>query len=49
MAEGGLALSGVVVLAALIGWKVLGESDHRRRLTAALVVFSGLMVLVVGR
>lgn len=38
-----------VVLAALIGWKVLGESDHRRRLTAAFVVFAGLMVLVVGR
>jgi drug/metabolite transporter (DMT)-like permease len=38
-----------VVLAALIGWKVLGEGDHRRRLTAAFVVFTGLMVLVVGR
>ncbi len=37
-----------VVLAALAGWKVLGEGDHRRRLTAALVVFTGLMVLVIG-
>jgi uncharacterized membrane protein len=38
-----------VVLAALIGWKLLGEGDHRRRLTAAIVVLTGLMVLVVGR
>lgn len=37
-----------VVLAALAGWKLLGEGDHRRRLTAALVVLSGLMVLVAG-
>jgi drug/metabolite transporter (DMT)-like permease len=38
-----------VVLAALAGWKFLGESDHRRRLTAAAVVLAGLMVLVFGR
>lgn len=38
-----------VVLAALAGWKYLGEGDHRRRLTAAGVVFGGLLVLVVGR
>jgi drug/metabolite transporter (DMT)-like permease len=38
-----------VVLAALAGWKLLGEGDHRRRLGAALVVFAGLMVLVAGR
>jgi drug/metabolite transporter (DMT)-like permease len=38
-----------VVLAALAGWKLLGEGDHRRRLTAAVVVFTGLLVLVVGR
>ena len=38
-----------VVLAALAGWRLLGEGDHRRRLTAAVVVFSGLVVLVVGR
>lgn len=37
-----------VVLAALAGWKLLGETDHRRRLTAALVVFCGLLVLVLG-
>ncbi|MEI7547090.1 MAG: EamA family transporter [Actinomycetota bacterium] len=38
-----------VVLAALAGWKLLGEGDHRRRLTAALVVFCGLLTLVLGR
>jgi drug/metabolite transporter (DMT)-like permease len=38
-----------VVLAALIGWRMLGEGDHRRRLTAAAVVFGGLLVLVLGR
>ncbi|MEQ1873103.1 MAG: EamA family transporter [Ilumatobacteraceae bacterium] len=38
-----------VVLAALAGWRLLGEGDHRRRLTAAVVVFSGLVVLVLGR
>lgn len=37
-----------VVLAAVAGWRLLGEGDHRRRLTAALVVFGGLMVLVLG-
>ncbi|MDO8361624.1 MAG: SMR family transporter [Actinomycetota bacterium] len=37
-----------VVLAALAGWKFLGEGDHRRRIAAALVVFSGLLVLVFG-
>lgn len=37
-----------VVLAALAGWKLLGEGDHRRRITAAAVVFAGLLVLVVG-
>lgn len=38
-----------VILAALAGWKYLGEGDHRRRLTAAGVVFSGLLILVLGR
>jgi drug/metabolite transporter (DMT)-like permease len=38
-----------VVLAALAGWKLLGEGDHRRRITAALVVFAGLLTLVLGR
>lgn len=38
-----------VVLAALAGWRLLGEGDHRRRIAAALIVFSGLVVLVAGR
>jgi drug/metabolite transporter (DMT)-like permease len=37
-----------VVLAALAGWKFLGEGDHRRRIAAALVVFAGLLTLVIG-
>ena len=37
-----------VVLAALAGWRLLGEGDHRRRISAAVVVFSGLLVLVLG-
>lgn len=38
-----------VVLAALAGWKLLGEGDHRRRIAAAGVVFAGLLTLVLGR
>lgn len=38
-----------VVLAALAGWKLLGEGDHRRRMAAALIVFAGLLTLVLGR
>lgn len=38
-----------VVIAALAGWKYLKEDDHKRRLTSALVVVLGLIVLVVGR
>jgi uncharacterized membrane protein len=39
-----------VVLAALIGWKFLGEGDSRRRLTATGVVLAGLILLVtLGR
>ena len=38
-----------VVLAALAGWKLLGEGDHRRRISAAVVVLCGLFVLVIGR
>jgi drug/metabolite transporter (DMT)-like permease len=38
-----------VVLAALAGWRLLGEGDHRRRLSAALVVLAGLVVLIAGR
>jgi len=37
-----------VVLAALAGWKLLGEGDHRRRIAAAVVVFTGLLVLISG-
>lgn len=37
-----------VVLAALAGWRLRGEGDHRRRVAAALVVFAGLVTLVVG-
>jgi drug/metabolite transporter (DMT)-like permease len=35
-----------VVLAALIGWKFLGEGNARRRLTATGVVLAGLVLLV---
>ena len=38
-----------VVLAALAGWRLLGEGDHRRRISAAIVVLCGLIVLVIGR
>lgn len=37
-----------VVLAAFAGWKLLGEGDHRRRLSAAAVVLAGLLILVAG-
>ena len=38
-----------VVLAALVGWKYLGEGDHRRRITAAGVVTVGILLMVLGR
>lgn len=38
-----------VVLAALVGWKLLGEGDHRRRIIAALGVLAGILLLVFGR
>lgn len=38
-----------VVLAALAGWRFLGEGDHRRRILAAAVVALGLVVLVATR
>jgi drug/metabolite transporter (DMT)-like permease len=38
-----------VVIAALAGWKYLKEDDHKRRLTSAIVVVLGLVVLVAGR
>lgn len=37
-----------VVLAALAGWKLLGEDRVRRRLAAAAVVLVGLVLLVAG-
>ena len=38
-----------VVLAAIVGWKQLGEPAGRRRLFATLIVFAGLIVMVVSR
>lgn len=38
-----------VVLAAFLGWRVLGESMGRARIVSALVVVAGLVLLVVGR
>ena len=38
-----------VVLAALIGWRYLGEGDHRRRITAAGIVTFGILLMVLGR
>ena len=38
-----------VVLAALIGWRYLGEGDHRRRITAAGIVTGGILLMVLGR
>jgi drug/metabolite transporter (DMT)-like permease len=37
-----------VVLGAFAGWRLLGESNHRRRITAAVVVVAGLITLVVA-
>ncbi len=37
-----------VVIAAFAGWRLLDEGDHRKRITAALIVFAGLAVLVAG-
>ena len=37
-----------VVLGALAGWRLLGEGDHRRRITAALIVLAGLITLVIA-
>jgi drug/metabolite transporter (DMT)-like permease len=38
-----------VVIAAVIGWRYLGEGDGRRRLASAAVVLVGLVLLVAGR
>ena len=37
-----------VVIGAFAGWRLLGETNHRRRITAALVVVAGLITLVVA-
>jgi len=38
-----------VVIAAVVGWRYLGESAGKRRVTATLIVLSGLILLVVSR
>jgi drug/metabolite transporter (DMT)-like permease len=37
-----------VLIAALAGWKLLGEVDHRRRIGGAIVIVVGLVALVSG-
>lgn len=37
-----------VLIAAFVGWKLLGEADHRRRIGGAAVVLVGLAALVTG-
>jgi drug/metabolite transporter (DMT)-like permease len=37
-----------VLIAAFVGWKLLGEVDHRRRIGGAAVVLVGLTALVAG-
>lgn len=37
-----------VLIAAFVGWKLLGETDHRRRIGGAAVVLVGLVTLVAG-
>ncbi len=37
-----------VLIAAFVGWKLLGEADHRRRIGGAAVVLVGLAALVAG-
>ena len=37
-----------VLIAAVIGWKLLGEQDHRRRIGGTIVVLVGLIALVAG-
>ncbi len=37
-----------VVLAAFAGWHMLNEGDHRRRITSAVIVLFGLVLLVSG-
>lgn len=37
-----------VVLAAFAGWRLLNEGDHRRRIASAVIVLTGLVLLVSG-
>lgn len=37
-----------VVIAAVIGWRYLGEADGRRRLLSAIVVLTGLVLLIIA-
>lgn len=37
-----------VVLAAFAGWRYLNEGDHRRRITSAVIVLIGMVILVSG-
>jgi drug/metabolite transporter (DMT)-like permease len=37
-----------VVLGALAGWRLLGERDHRRRVSATVIVLGGLVTLVAA-
>ena len=38
-----------ILLAALIGWHYLGEQGGRRRLAAAFIVLTGVVLLVLSR
>ena len=38
-----------VVLAAIVGWRTLGESAGRRRVFATLIVLAGLITMIVSR
>ncbi len=38
-----------VVLAAIVGWRQLGEAAGRRRVLATLIVLAGLIVMIVSR
>jgi drug/metabolite transporter (DMT)-like permease len=37
-----------VVIAALLGWRYLGEADGRRRMLSAMVVLVGLVLLIIA-
>ena len=37
-----------VLIATFIGWKVLGEVDHRRRIGGAAIILIGLISIIIG-